>query len=268
VPYQSTIEVKALQARTLIIGLAMVGTATASFSGTIAAHAASSTAVIGEVDLKMVEPSTVTLTGSFKLEILAGPGSSNVASFDLYRVSGMFGNQLLGHFTGTSHVDTVVRSYDIGQYEMVPYDSAHHVGTGVFSASFVPFAFDYTNFAVTVGMGTDVPNSKDYFGSMEETATLGAVALIDDDGAYNDAIVVGTGPQGGIATVTDSVSGGPAVTVGTIDFYSKKAGYNKVLFKFGTHAYQSNLFSLTVTGAGPKGGFDMYLDSLVEIYPS
>ena len=74
--------------------------------------------------------------------------------------------------------------------------------------------------------------------------------------------MIATGPTGGIATAYVNGVKQP----GTINFWSKKAGYLKVGFKFGTPSDTCSTFKFVETQHGKGGGNDMWFDVDVQIY--
>jgi hypothetical protein len=265
-----------VRVRNLFLGLAAIGAMVAgAVLPTTASASTSATAKIGEVDYKMLPGSTITKTASFKLEIVAGPGTTNVASVDVYRIRRKSaGTVFLGHFSGTSATDTVMQSWNRqnnwAEYEMIPYNSAGVAGASVIGNQFYPLDYEYFGFQIDSGTCWSPDyTSKAFDGAMEHSTCAGASAEISDEDAYNDGIVVGTGPTGGTGTVEDAVNGGGFSVVGTINFYSAQPGFNKILFKFGTHTDQVNDFLIVMRAGnqGAGGGYDMFLNALVDIYP-
>jgi hypothetical protein len=250
-----------MKTKNAIVGIAVTLAAGASFAGT--AHASGSVPVVGQVDTKMVLPSTLTTSGQFEIEILAGPGSHDVCSFYLYRYTSASGSwSYLGDYSGESTTDTVYESLGYIEYEMVPFDCSSNEGSAQYSNEFTPYIFSYSAFDVTAGSWEDTSSSKDYDGHSLETLTRNATVTINDENAYNDGIIVETGPTGGIGTVyVNGTKMSP-----TINFYSKSPGYEKLEFKFGTYVEQTNTFKIVATGKGKKGGYDMWFTALAQIY--
>jgi len=251
-----------LKLRNIAIGTIVPLAAAASFA--VPSHAAPLVPNLTGVSLKMVLNSKITLTASFEMQIETGPGSINVCSFDLYRQTAEFGFQFLGHYSGTSTTDLVAQGWGTSYYEMVPYDCGSNVGTSKDSESFTPDVFDNSSseWGVLSGSFTTVTSSKFYDGSALETLSAGASVDYNNTGAYNDGIVIATGPSGGIATAyVNNVK-----QAGTINFWSKKPGYLKVAFKFGQAGGSFDIFKFVETKKGKGGGNDMWFDADVQIY--
>jgi len=252
-----------MKLRNPIIGVVASLALAGSFG--VAAHAAPLVPSITNVSTKMVLNSKITLSGAFELQLGAGPGSLNVCSFDLYRYTDWAGGwQYLGHYGGNTTTDEMEQYFGLTEYGMVPYDCSGNSGAEGFSNEFYPYAFDSSSGAWSVASGswTTVSNSKFYGGSAIETLSAGATVDFNNECAYNDAIVVATGPSGGIANAY--VNG--VKQSGTINFWSKKAGYLKVEFKYGTAGTNCSTFQFVETKHGKGGGNDMWFDADVQIY--
>jgi hypothetical protein len=252
-----------LKLRNIAIGTIVPMAAAASFA--IPTHAAKLVPSITKVSTKMVLNSHITLGGGFVLQLLAGPGSLNVASFDLYRYTDLAGGwQYLGHYGGNNTTDEMQQNFGLTEYGMVPYDNNGNSGNEAYSNEFYPYAFDSTSTAWSVASGSwaTVNNSKFYGGSAIETFSAGAAVDFNNECAYNDSIVIATGPSGGIANAY--VNG--AKQPGTVNFWSKKAGYLKVAFKYGTSGTNCSTFQFVETKHGKGGGNDMWFDADVQIY--
>ena len=120
----------------------------------------------------------------------------------MYRQTAEFGFQSLGHYSGTSTTDLVAQGWGTSYYQMVPYDCGSNVGTAKDSETFTPDVFDNTSteWGVLSGSWTTVTSSKFYNGSALETLSAGASVDYNNTGAFNDGVVIATGPSGGIAT--------------------------------------------------------------------
>jgi hypothetical protein len=238
---------------------------------TIASASTGSKPTLTGVALKMVLGSKITQSASFELEIVAQ--GSGICSFDLKRWVDPGPNYTnLGHFTGTSATDEVQQSWgDNGEafYLVTPYSCSGTQGKAKASESFDPDVFDDTYFNSNINVGWtvfggdwhEVKSSKYFMGSALETTNAGAAVGFNDGGAFNDGIVIATGPTGGIATVTDN-----GKNIGTIDFYSAKPTYLVVGFKYGTNTNQNNSFTFTEAKNGKGGGVDMWFDADVQIW--
>jgi hypothetical protein len=251
-----------LKLRNIAIGTIVPLAAAASFA--VPGHAAPRVPNLSGVSLKMVLNSKITLSASFEMEILAAPGSINICSFDLYRQTAAFGFQFLGHYPGTNTTDEISQGWGASYYEMVPYDCSSNVGTSKNSESFNQDVFDSTSgeWSVVAGSSTTVSSSKFYGGSALETLSAGAAVDYNNTGAFNDGVVIATGPSGGIATAYVNGVKQP----GTINFYSTKPGYLKVGFKFGQAGGSFDTFKFVETKHGRGGGNNMWFDADVQIY--
>jgi hypothetical protein len=248
-----------MKARNLIIGLVATGTAAAGgFALPTVASAHTNVPFVSQVDIKLVSPSTITSTGAYKREVLAR-SHSNLCSFYLYRYTDYYGYwQGLGHYSGTSTIDLIQQYFGYTEYEMIPYDCYGNSGSGNYSDNFNPNAWD-NPFYVTAGSATTAYSTKYFGGSALQTTTgLGTQVEWNTDYSYNDGVVIGTGPKGGIGTVY--VNG---VKKGTINFYSLKVHGMKLAFKFGTYNPEYNSIVIRMTGSS-HGGHTMYLDAGIE----
>lgn len=251
-----------MKPRNLIAGLGVSLVAAASFAlPTIAsAHANNGTPYINQVDIKMVVPSTLASNGDYQLEVLAADGFS-MCNFVLYRYTEDYygGWQYLGEFGGSTYFDEIIPSeFGYTEYEMIPVACNGATGGATESDEFYPSVQD-NPFGASVGHITTVYSSKYFDGDAQETTTKGATVFWNDGCSYNDGVVIGTGPTGGVGTVY--VNG---TKEGTISFYSKNTAGMKEAFKFGTYDAQCNQITIVATGKGPKGGYAMYLDATVE----
>lgn len=246
-----------MKTRNLILGLAATAAAATSFALPTVASAHTTVPFVSQVDIKLVSPSSITSGGAYNLQALAVGGSS-LCSFGLYRYTAYYGWQYLGRYSGSSTIDLVQDYYYYMQYGMVPYDCVGNQGSESYSQSFYPNTWD-NPFNVIAGSGTTVFSSKYYGGSALQTTTgLGTEVEWNTDDSFNDGVVIGTGPQGGIGTVY--VNG---VKKGTINFYSSTVHGMKVAFKFGTYTAQFNTITIIMTGSS-HGGYAMYLDAGIE----
>ena len=251
-----------MKLRNIAIGTMVPLAAAASFA--VPSHAARLVPNLTGVSLKMVLNSKITTAASFEMQIETSPGSINVCSFDLYRQTAEFGFQFLGHYGGTSTTDLVSQSWGQSYYEMTPYDCSSNTGTSRDSESFYEDVFDNTSseWSVVTGSWTTVSSSKYYDGSALETLSAGAAVDYNNTGAYNDGIVIATGPSGGIANAY--VNG--VKQSGTVNFYSRKPGYLKVGFKFGQAGGSFDTFEFVEIKHGRGGGNNMWFDADVQIY--
>jgi hypothetical protein len=249
----------------LLGGVASLGLVSGFAGVTQAAPMRPNAAVVSAVDLKMVLGSKVSPTGAFELEILAGPGSHGVCHFYLYRNTNSYGWQLLGYFSGTTTTDTIAEDFSFTYYEMIPYSCSGVAGTPAYSVQFYPRIQDYAWFTSVSGSWGLGSSKNDYLNDVFYTTGRSAAAQISDDCSYNDGIEIGTGPQGGIGTVyVNGVKMSP-----TINFYSKSVSGGKVEFKFGTASDSCNTIEFVATGKGKGGGYDMYLNAMVQaLYPT
>jgi hypothetical protein len=250
-----------MKTRSLIIGLVASLAAAASFAlpTAVSAHTNNGTPYINEVDIKMVVPSTIGSSGNYQLEVLAADGFS-MCSFYLYRYTEDYwgGWQYLGDFSGSTYFDNIIPSeFGSTEYEMIPLACNSVSGAGTYSDDFYPTIQD-DPFGSISGHLSTVYSGKYYGGDAQETTTPGAEVYWYDNCTYNDGVVIGTGPQGGIGTVY--VNG---VRSGTINFYSKKVAGKKEAFKYGTYDGQCNEIVIEA-GRGTKGGYSMYLDAALQ----
>jgi len=250
-----------LKLRNIAIGTIVPIAAAASFA--VPSHAARLSSNLTGVSLKMVLNSKITLTASFKMQVETGPGSTGVCSFDLY-VNNALGFTFLGHHSGTTTNEEVAQNWGSSYFEMVPYDCSSHVGVSKDSETFIPDVFDNTSseWSVVTGSAVTVSSSKYYHGSALETLSAGAAVDYNNTGAFNDGIVIATGPSGGIATVY--VNG--VKQLGTVDFYSTNPGYLKIGFKFGEKGGSYDTFEFVETHHGNGGGNNMWFDADVQIF--
>jgi len=250
-----------LKLRNIAIGTIVPLAAAASFA--VPSHAAPRSLNLTGVSLKMVLNSKITLGASFKMQVETGPGSTGVCSFDLY-VSNSLGFTFLGHHSGTTTNETVAQSWGSSYFEMVPYPCSGPAGTSRDSENFVPDVFDNASseWGVLAGAYTTVSSSKFFDGTALETLSAGAEVDYNNTGAYNDGVVIATGPSGGIANAYVNSVKQP----GTINFYSAKPGYLKVGFKFGQAGGSYDTFYFTEIKHGKGGGNNMWFDADVQIY--
>src|ERR1022692_4580470 len=247
-----------MKQRSLILGIAAVAAAGGSFALPTVASASVTVPFINQVDIKLVSPSTITSGGAYELQVLAGGGSS-LCSFGLYRYTSYAGGwQYLGRYSGTSTTDELQDYFDYTEYGMIPYDCNGNQGSENYSQSFYPNTWDNA-FGLVAGSAVYTYSSKYYGGSALQTTTgLGTEVQWYTDDSFNDGIVIGTGPQGGIGTVY--ING---VKKGTINFYASTIHGMKLAFKFGTYTAEYNTILIRMTGSS-HGGHAMYLDAGVE----
>lgn len=256
-----------MKARNLIIGAVATVTLVAGSAATSkAAQRTTGVASISGVQIKLVSPSQIGQTGVFDEQI--GPQApSSYCWWDLGRYTDEFGYQ--------NNIDTDIRSVTIVDlasinwgytfYYITPYTCAGVAGTTVDTgAEFVPTIVDNPFSYVSVpGTGSGTLSSPKYYGGTAlEINGKGGEARWVGYFSFNDGIVVGTGPAGGIGTVY--VNGHK---MGTINFYSTKVGGSKLAFKYGTSmnaSEPSNIYTVIATGKGKGGGYDMYFDAGVE----
>jgi hypothetical protein len=263
-----------MKLRTSVIGIAAGVVLAGSVAGTV--HASVSTVpFITGVSLKMVEPGTLTksgsLAGSFDVEIIEDGASSTANYYNLFRITTEYGDQEIEtEQYGQSATDLVLDSFGSTTYEVQACE--YYNGTcqtdgggphgGVDSITFTPKTLD-NPFSVASGTGTVVSSSKYYGGSSLQTTTSGASVTWTTDDVYNLAVVVDTGPKGGIGTVYvdgKKVKG----AAGQISFYSSKVESCLVEFKFGTSTAAVHTIKIVETAAGGKSGVNMNLDAGVE----
>jgi hypothetical protein len=241
-----------------LAGLALVGTATGT--GQAAALGSKAPPVIPSVTVKVVLGSKVAATGNFTVQIAAGPGSHGVCNFDLDRYTQSYGWQSLGNHHGTSATQSILLTYSFTEFEMVPYTCTGAKGAAAYSNEFYPRIQDYAWFSSVSGTWGETASKNDYLNTVFYTSGAGAAAQITDGCSFSDGIEIGTGPQGGIGTVyVNGVKTGP-----TINFYSKTVGGGKVRFTFSTPGETCNTIEFFATGKGKGGGYDMYLNAIVE----
>jgi hypothetical protein len=263
-----------MKIRTGVIGVAASLVLAGSVAGT--AHASVSTVpFITGVSLKMVEPGTLTksgsLAGSFDVDIIEDGASSTANYYNLYRITAEYGDQEIEtEQYGQSATDLVLDSFGTTTYEVQACE--YDYGTcqvdgggphgGVESVTFTPKTLD-NPFAVASGTGSVASSSKYYGGSALQTTTSGASVTWTTDDVYNLGVVIDTGPKGGIGTVYvdgKKVKG----AAGQINFYSAKVTGCIVDFKFGTSSAEVHTITIVETEAGAKGGVNMTLDAGVE----
>jgi hypothetical protein len=246
-----------------LASLALVGTATGT--GQAAALHASSPPVISSVSVKVVLGRPVSANGTFAVQIAAGPGSHGVCNFDLDRYTQSHGWQSLGNHHGTSATESIPSLFSFTEFEMVPHSCAGSKGAAAYSNQFYPTIQNYSWFSSVSGAWGESASKHDYQNEVFYTSGAGAAAEISDGCTYSDGVEIGTGPQGGIGTVyVNGVKTGP-----TINFYSKTVSGGKVRFTFSSQGETCNTIEFFATGKGKGGGFDMYLNALVEAsYPT
>jgi hypothetical protein len=262
-----------MKLRNILIGTAASMALVAGFAGTTSRAAVSAPFITG-VSIKLEVPSTLTksgsLAGSFNISIVETGANSDDNFFNLYRNTARFGDQLIQNFfTGQSTTDLVLDNFGSTTYEMVACQSTGVCQSdgggphgGVTSVTFTPNTVD-NPFSVTSGTGSVVSNTKAYGGTELQTTGNGATVSWTADSAFNDGVVIDTGPKGGVGQVY--VNGkkvkGPA---GLINFYSTKTAGCLIDFKTGTANAQINTIMIVAVSAGAKGGFGMNLDAGVE----
>jgi hypothetical protein len=248
-----------MKARNLILALAATGAAAGSFALPTVASASFNVPSTGGTSLKMVEPATLANNGSFEIEIVA-THAVNMCDFYLYRETDEYGYQYLGYYGGTSTDDQVSDSWGYTYYDMYPVDCSSNEGTGTDSNGFYPYTWD-NPFSGYAGSYATETNSKFYGGTALLLLSKNSAAEWDTDCDYNFSVVIGTGPTGGVGSV--SVEGR---SMGTINFYSKKAGYKKIEFKDGYSSCEYSYVDIVMTGKGAKGGYEGWLDAGTELY--
>jgi len=247
-----------MKLRNPIIG-AVASLALAGSFGVSAAHAAPTVPSTGGTSLHMVSPSTLASNGDFEIEILA-THPVGMCDFYLYRYTSEFGYQYLGYYGGTNTDDLASPSWGYTYYNMYPVDCSSNEGSYTQSPAFYVNNWDNPFSGYSGSYGT-VYNSKFYGGSALELFSHGAGAEWNTDCDYNFSVTVGTGPSGGIGTVY--LGGGK---IGTINFWSKKAGYKKIAFKYGYPSCEYSFVDVVMTGHGKGGGYDAWLDAGQELY--
>jgi hypothetical protein len=251
-----------MKARNLIIGIAATSVAAGSFAlpTVVSAH---STVSISLVAIKMVVPSTVTRAGAFKFEVL---GTGTFKSFDIYRKESLTGNsfvKIASHRNGKTYIDTEMDGFNNTTYGMVPYSGLNGTGSKgaeAYSPTFSPYSYteEQAYFGNSGTFQTDT--STKYFGTHAlESTSAGADVVYYDSCDYNDGLIIGTGPSGGIGSVY--VNG---TFKGTINFYSATVTGFSVAFKYGTAVSECNTFDIVQTGTGAGGGVDMWFTGVTE----
>jgi hypothetical protein len=255
----------ALAAGTLLAGLALPTAASAQSIVPNVPFAAG-------VSIGLVKPSIITTSGGYEVlvkEISPAPGN---CYFYLYRYTSWYGGwQWLGSYAGTQTTDEMQPYFGYTEYDMLPRDCYGNVGAAAYSPAVTPTVFDISGTwtasdapNLTAGYGQTVYSSAYYGGAALETTSKGATVMWNTDYDLNQGLVIGTGPRGGIGTVT---VGGPGLTTankGTINFYSATVHGRLLAFKFGTAAGQYTWIRIVATGQGKTGGFDMYFDAAIE----
>lgn len=263
-----------MQVKTTVIGAAVSLVLAGSVAAT--AHAAvGSVPFITGVSLKMVEPGTLTksgsLAGSFDVDIIEDGASSTANYYNLFRITTEYGDQEVEtEQFGNSATDLVLDSFGSTTYEVQACEYSN--GTcqsdgggphgGVESVTFTPKTWD-NPFAVLSGTGSVASSTKYYGGSSLQTTSAGASVTWTTDSVYNLGVVIDTGPKGGIGTVYvdgKKVKG----AAGQINFYSAKVVGCLVEFKFGTSGTAVHTIKIVETAPGGKGGVNMTLDAGVE----
>lgn len=228
--------------------------------------------------IALIVPSKVTTSYDYYNVTVAEQGaSSSDCAFYLYRFTtgpGVTGWQYLGHFSGTK-TTTQISPFYFGytDYEAFPLDCYGNEGSAVFSPPVTPTIFEVQ----TPYTAPDVPmvvsgTSKTVYGSTYaggaalETTSKSAEVLWTTDCDLNQALVIGTGPQGGIGTVTVGGPGLTTVNKGTINFYSATAKGSLIAFKYGVPGPygQYQWIKVVETKAGPTGGNAMYFNAAIE----
>jgi hypothetical protein len=240
-----------------VASLALAGTATATGQ---AAPLRGSAPVIPSVTLKVVLGSTVSASGTFKLQIGAGPASHGVCSFGLKRYTQSHGWQSLGSHHGTAVTESIPGPFSFTEFEMIPYACGGAAGAAAYSNEFYPTIQSSSSFSPVSGTWGEATSKHDHLNEVFYTSGSGAAAQITDGCSYSDGVEIGTGPQGGIGTVyVNGVKTGPSM-----NFYSKTVSGGKVRFTFSTPGETCNTIQFVATGQGKGGGYDMYLNALVE----
>jgi hypothetical protein len=262
-----------MKLRNILIGTAASMALVAGFAGTTSRAAVSAPFITG-VSIKLEVPSTLTksgsLAGSFNISIVETGANSDDNFFNLYRNTARFGDQLIQNFfTGQSTTDLVLDNFGSTTYEMVACQSTGVCQSdgggphgGVTSVTFTPNTVD-NPFSVTSGTGSVVSNTKAYGGTELQTTGNGATVSWTADSAFNDGVVIDTGPKGGVGQVYvngKKIKG----AAGLINFFSAKTAGCLIQFKTGTANAQVNTIKIVAVSAGPKGGFGMNLDAGVE----
>jgi hypothetical protein len=241
-----------------VASLTLVGAAAGT--GEAAPLHTSATPVITSVTVKVLLGSKPSPEGDFTVQIGAGPGSKGVCNFDLDRYTQAYGWQSLGNHHGTTVTESIFLTYSFTEFEMVPHTCAGAAGTPAYSNEFYPRIQDYAWFSSVSGTWGDAMSKNDYLNEVFYTSGQGATAQIIDGCSFSDGIEIGTGPQGGIGTVyVNGVKTSP-----TINFYSKTVNGGKVRFTFSTPGETCNTIQFVATGKGKGGGYDMYLNAIVE----
>ena len=224
--------------------------------------------------IALVEPSVITSAGGYEVTVAEQNPAPSDCYFDLERYTSAYGSyQDLGFYDGTRMIDELQAYFGETVYYATPYDCNGNAGSSVFSPGIIPTPFDIYGpsngdppyIYLASGKGQTVDNSAYFGGSALETTSKGAEFLWSPtDCDLNQAVVIGTGPQGGIGTVTVGGPGLKATNKGTINFYSPTVKGMVLRFKFGTAAGQVVWIKIVETKAGKKGGVDMYFDAAIE----
>jgi hypothetical protein len=249
-----------MKLRNLTLALAATGMAVGGIALPTVASASRLVPSVSSVGLHMVEPSALSgfNGGSFEIQLVAN-NPIDVCAFYLYRYTDEYGSQYLGDYSGTSTDDLAQNDWGDTYYYMYPTDCSGNEGNIAYSGEFYPYVWSEA-FSGESGSWGYVDNSKFYAGQSLELFSKNSEALWETDDDWNIAVDIATGPTGGIGTVY--VNG---ANLGTINFYSKKAGYKKLEFKDGWSSPQSNTVQVRMTGKGSKGGYDGWLDAGTEL---
>lgn len=244
--------------RTLAVGVtasatALVGLAPAATAAQAAVPAAS------EVAITQVVPGVMSLGGQFQVRLTLLQ-VTDTCSFDLYRDTSARGFEYLGNYASPRTTDLVSPSWGLLQYFASPISCRGNVGAQADSRLVFANVYDDDSAFVVSGQGRRVAQGGAYRNDMLRTTSRGARVRYTTGFAYNNALAVTTGPNGGVGTVY--VNG---VRRGTVSFYSTTLRHRQLKFNFGAAGPARRTIEIRQTGTGPRGGVQMYLDALTEI---
>jgi hypothetical protein len=224
------------------------------------------------VSIGLVVPSIIASNGGYEVLLKETSPAPGNCYFQLYRYTDWAGGwQSLGFYTGTQTTDEMEQYFGHTAYYMLPEDCNGNQGAAAFSPNVTPKVFDISGSwtatdapMLVAGTWKTVLSPAFYGGEALQTTSKGSVVLWNTDYDLNQALVIGTGPQGGIGTVTVGGPGLVPTNKGTINFYSSTVHGMLVAFKFGTPVGQYTWIRIVATGKGKNGGFGMYFDAAIE----
>lgn len=213
-----------------------------------------------KVGVLQVSPGTLGTDGSYQITLQLEGATPDVCSFALYRYTTNAGSRYLGRYYSTQTNDLARPSWGSTYYLAYPYDCNGNVGDETYSETFRPYTADQDDNAyVWRGSGSHVAQAGAYGGTVLRSTSRGAAIRVSTDYAYNVALTVMTGPQGGTGTIY--VDG---ARKGTISFYSPQPKVRKVVYKFGKLFPSYRTIEIRQTGTGARGGVQMYVDALAQ----